>query len=204
MGKGCHFDPKTTHIDLTRPSLITIGDDCYMNRNFSILTHDWVSHVFLYSGRDFVNSSGSVTIGNNVSFGENVMVLKGVKIGDNCFIGAGSVVSSDIPDNSIAVGYPCKVVKTLDEYYEKRLSLSEEEAFEYARSIVERFHRRPVTEDFWEEFPLFVSGDEIDNYTTIPIVKQLGPSLNRYTRNHKAKYGSFEDFLQAAGIKDGQ
>ena len=200
IGEGCHFDPKTTNIDITRPSLITIGDNCYMNRGFTVLTHDWVTHVFIHSGKDFVNSSGAVVIGNNVGFGENVTVLKGVRIGDNCFIGAGSVVSSDIPADSIAVGYPCRVVKTLDEYYDNRKALSEEEAFEYARSIVLRFHRCPVIEDFWEEFPFFVSGDEIEKYPKLPIARQLGPSLERYRKNHKAKYSSFEEFLKAAGI----
>lgn len=202
VGDGCHFDPKTTHIDMTRPSLISIGDNCYMNRGFTILTHDWVTHVFIHSGKEFVNSSGHVTIGNNVGFGENVTVLKGVRIGDNCFIGAGSVVSTDIPSGSVAVGYPCKVVRTLDEYYEKRKEVSEEEAFEYARSIVSRFHRQPVVEDFWEEFPFFVSGDEIEKYPTLPIARQLGPSLDGYRKNHKAKYRSFEEFLKAAGIYD--
>ena len=173
-----------------------------MNKNFTILTHDWVSHVFIHSGKDFINSSGRVTIGNNVGFGESVTILKGVTIGDNCFIGAGSIVNRDIPSNSRAVGYPCKVVKTLDEYYDYRLHLSELEAFDYAKSICERYHRRPVASDFWEEFPLFVSGNEVDDYPMIPIRKQLGPSYERYRINHKAKYSSFEDFIKAAGIEN--
>lgn len=186
---------------MTRPSLITIGDNCYFNRNFTLLTHDWVTKVFLHTGRNFLNSSGRVRIGNNVSFGENVMVLKGVTIGDNCFIGAGSIVTKDIPANSIAVGAPCKVVVSLEDYYQKRLVKSEKEALDYAKSIQERYHRKPVPSDFWEEFIWFVSGDEIDNYPEIPIRRQLGPILERYKSNHKAKYHSFEDFLSAAMIK---
>lgn len=84
-----------------------------MNRNFVLLTHDWVTKVFIESGREFLPSSGRVRIGNNVSFGQNVMILKGVTIGDNCFIGAGSIVTKDIPANSIAVGIPCRVVMSL-------------------------------------------------------------------------------------------
>ena len=64
-------------------------------------------------GKGFINSSGCVTIGDNVSFGQNVIVLKGVTIGDNCFIGAGSVVTKDIPANSVAVEAPCKVIMTI-------------------------------------------------------------------------------------------
>lgn len=201
MGGGNHIDPKSSLIDLSRPSLISIGSGCYMNNNFTILTHDWVTKVFLNSDRMFLNSSGRVTIGNNVSFGQNVMVLKGVTIGDNCFIGAGSIVTKDIPANSIAVGAPCKVVMTLEEYYQKRLVKSENEALDYARSIQERYHRKPIPSDFWEEFIWFVSGDEIDKYPEIPIRRQLGHSYERYKANHKAKYHSFEEFLIAAGIE---
>lgn len=201
IGACNHMDINTIHIDMTRPSLISIGSNCYFNRNFTLLTHDWVTKVFLNSNRDFINSSGRVTIGDNVSFGENVMVLKGVTIGDNCFIGAGSIVTKDIPANSIAVGAPCKVVMSLEDYYQKRLVKSEDEALDYARSIQERYHRKPIPADFWEEFIWFVSGDEIDKYPEIPIRRQLGPTFERYKNSHKAKYNGFEAFLDAAGIK---
>ena len=201
VGGGAKFRPHSTEIDLTRPSLISIGENCYFNKNFTLLTHDWVTRVFLHTGRNFLNSSGRVKIGNNVSFGENVMVLKGVTIGDNCFIGAGSIVTKDIPANSIAVGSPCKVIISLEDYYQKRLIKSEEEALDYAKSIQERYHRKPVSSDFGEEFVWFVSGNEIDNYPEIPIRRQLGPIYEFYKSNHKAKYHSFESFLSAAGIK---
>lgn len=135
-----------------------------MNRNFVLLTHDWVTKVFIESGREFLPSSGRVRIGNNVSFGQNVMILKGVTIGDNCFIGAGSIVTKDIPANSIAVGIPCRVVMSLNDYYEKRKEECVSEAIEYAKSIKERFGRTPVVTDFWEEFPLFVNGNNIYAY----------------------------------------
>ena len=54
-----------------------------------------------------------ITVGNNVWFGGNVIVLPGVTIGDNTIIGAGSVVTKDIPSNVIAVGNPCKVIKSI-------------------------------------------------------------------------------------------
>lgn len=201
VGIGTHIDARTCRIDVTRPSLVTIGNNCYINEHFTLLTHDWVTNVFLNSGLEFINSSGRVSIGNNVSFGQNVMVLKGVTIGDNCFIGAGSIVTKDIPSNVIAVGAPCKVIMTLEEYYKKRLQKSEEEALDYARSIQERFDRRPEYKDFWEEFRYFVSGDDVDAYPEIPIQKQLGPDYERYISEHKAKYASFDEFLKAAGIE---
>jgi hypothetical protein len=185
-------------VDLTRPSLVTIGSNCYFNSHFTLLTHDWVTKVFIQSGREFLSSSGRVTIGNNVSTGQHVMVLKGVTIGDNVFIGAGSIVTKDIPANSIAVGAPCKVVMYLEDYYQKRLGQYEAEALDYAKSITERFGRKPTSADFWEEFPLFVSGDEIDKYPEIPIRRQLGKSYEEYVKSHKAKYESFDAFIEAA------
>ena len=200
IGEGTHISARTCLIDYTRPSLVTIGENCYINEHFTLLTHDYVTKVFLHMGWGFINSSGRVSIGNNVSFGQNVMVLKGVTIGDNCFIGAGSIVTKDIPSNSIAVGAPCKVIMSLEEYYNKRLLKSEAEALDYARSIKERFGRKPKIADFWEEFRFFVSGDEVETYSELPIRKQLGPDYERYVNNHKAKYASFDAFLTAAGI----
>ena len=55
-----------------------------------------------------------IKVGDNVWIGGNVVVLPGVTIGSNCVIGAGSVVVKNIPDNSIAVGNPCKVIKQIN------------------------------------------------------------------------------------------
>lgn len=200
LGENTILHPESCSIDLTRPSLVSIGSNCLLNEHFTLLTHDYVSGVFINCGMQFCNSSGKVTIGNNVHFGHNVTVLKGVSIGDNSFIGAGSIVSKDIPANSIAVGVPCKVVMSLEEYYQKRLVKSEAEALEYALSIQERFHRRPVPSDFWEEFVWFVSGNEIEKYPEIPIKRQLGATFEIYKATHIAKYKSFDEFITAAGI----
>lgn len=54
-----------------------------------------------------------ITVGNNVWIGGNVCVVPGVTIGDNCVIGAGSVVVKDIPANSVAAGNPCRVIKSI-------------------------------------------------------------------------------------------
>ena len=130
-----------------------------------------------------------------------MMVLKEVTIGDNVFVWAGSVVTKDIPANSIAVGVPCKVVMSLDDYYEKRTKVLLKEAFEYAKSIRERYNRKPKEEDFWEEFPLFISGSDIDMYHMIPIKKQLGSSFDRFVQKHKAPYKGFDDFLRVAEVE---
>lgn len=68
---------------------------------------------------DEVHPEG-IYIGNNVFVGMNTLFVKPVKIGDNCIIGAGSVVVDDIPSNSLAVGNPCKVIEKLS--YENNVS----------------------------------------------------------------------------------
>ena len=128
------------------------------------------------------------------------MILKGVSIGDNVFIGANSVVNKDIPSNSIAVGNPCKVVKSLEEFYQIRKDKCIEEAFVYARSIKERYKRMPIASDFWEEFPLFVDGKDVNLYPMIPFKRQLGPMYEEYCRNHIAKFKGLDSFLKAAGV----
>lgn len=204
IGEGTIFyHPKTAVVDYSRPSLVKIGANCLFNKDFTLLTHDWVAGNFIKAGMEYLPSSGRITIGNNVQFAHHCMVLKGVTIGDNCFIGANSVVTKDIPSNSIAVGSPCRVICSLEDYYRKCQVKCVEEAMDYARSIVERFGRRPVPSDFWDEFPLFVDGDKLDDYPELKakIKSQCGPMYDDYVKNHKAKFAGFNAFLKASGIE---
>lgn len=193
--------PMSTRIDLTRPSLISIGDNVDINKNFTIMTHDYSSFVFKNLYGEFVNSSWKVEIGNNIYFGTDVIVLKGVHIGNNCIIGAGSVVVKNIPDNSVAVGVPCRVICSTNEYFEKRKEKSIQEAFEYAQSIVERYGRKPKLEDFKEEFPLWCDASNINNYNYSFVEKQLKGIKDRWLKNHKKKFDDFSAFLLAAGVE---
>jgi acetyltransferase-like isoleucine patch superfamily enzyme len=199
VGNNVQFTNRSTlDIDMHKPSLVEIGDNVFINRGFTLLTHDYTTFCFLNIYHDYVASQGKVVIGNNVAFARNVSVLKGVTIGDNVFVGFGSVVTKDIPSNSIAIGSPARVVMSLEDYYKKRKERYIEEAFEYARSIQERFNRRPVIADFYEEFPIFMNGDE--GSVSLPIRSQLGGEYEHYRKNHKALINGFEEFLKSAGI----
>lgn len=88
---------------------ITIGNNVTLAPNVHILAHDASTKVFL----DYTRVAKTI-IGNNVFVGAGSIVLPGVTIGDNVVIGAGSVVANSIPDNSVAVGNPARVVKDLD------------------------------------------------------------------------------------------
>ena len=190
-------DPHTTRIDTTRPCLVTIGDDVDINVNFQLLTHDWCTHVFRNKFHDFLNSSGKVSIGNNVYIASNVTILKGVTIGDNCVIGAGSVVNRNIPSNSVAVGVPCRVVSTIENYYNKCKERSLEEAKEYVRCFRSRNGRDPEASELWEEFVYFVDKRNIDKYPELPVRRQLGQGYDVWLKKHQASFTSLEKFLSS-------
>ena len=194
-------DPKTFGIDLQRAHLITIGSNVRFNFNNHLIAHDATAKVFRLKYHDYLPSNGHITIGNNVWFARDVRVLKNVTIGDNCIIGLGAIVTHDIPSNSVAVGVPAKVICSIDDYYEKRKKEALLESFEFARGIQDRYHRRPVPEDFRESFVWFVSGKDMDKYPKIPFKHQLGPAYDHYRANHVAKFASFDEFLKAAGIE---
>ncbi len=106
----------------SEPYLIKIGNNVRITSNVKFVTHDgglWVIRN-LYKKHD-IDKFGSIVIGNNVHIGWNVVIMPGVEIGNNCVIGVGAVVTNDIPDNSVAVGVPAKVIESIDQYYEKSL-----------------------------------------------------------------------------------
>jgi len=193
-----HGGVNTVSIDITRPSLVTIGSNISFNKNFTLLTHDWGGYVLRNRYKEFIPSSGKVKIGNNIVFGRNVTVLKGVTIGDNCIIGLNSVITKDIPANSVAVGAPARVVSTLEDYYKKRKKQCIEEALAYAKSIEERFNRRPKIEEFWEEFSLFLNGEELVD--GLPIQRQMKEAYEFYKENNQPIFNGFDDFLEKAGV----
>ena len=90
---------------------IAIGDNVTLAPRVHILAHDASTKVFL--GYTRVENT---RIGNNVFIGAGSIVLPGVTIGSNVVIGAGSVVSKDIPDNTVAVGNPARVLKPLSDF----------------------------------------------------------------------------------------
>lgn len=112
---------------------IEVGEDFYANVNLVILDGAKVTigdHVFLapnvgiYTAGHPLDAARRnqgleyaypVVIGNNVWVGAGVQILPGVTIGDNAVIGAGSVVTKDIPSGVLAVGNPCRAIRTLSE-----------------------------------------------------------------------------------------
>jgi acetyltransferase-like isoleucine patch superfamily enzyme len=101
LNAGCRFQDQGG---------ITIGDDCLIGHNAVIAT---LQHDIAPERRaDLVPSP--VVIGRNVWLGANVTILPGVTIGDDAVVGAGSVVTRDVPARSIVVGSPARVVRTIE------------------------------------------------------------------------------------------
>ncbi len=90
---------------------VVFGDNVFLGPNCGIYT---AGHPLDFEQRNKgLEYARPVVVGDNVWFGANVVVLPGVNVGSNVTIGAGSVVNCDIPDNCVAVGNPCRVVKVL-------------------------------------------------------------------------------------------
>lgn len=111
---------------------ITLGDDVYLNFNCTILDCAPVSigagtfvgpNVGFYAVNHALDAEARcqgvcqgapIRVGSRCWLGGSVTVLAGVQIGDDCVIGAGSVVTKNIPSKSVAVGNPCRVIRTLE------------------------------------------------------------------------------------------
>ena len=111
LGKNVYFNFNVTLVDDTH---IYVGDYTKFGPNVVIAT---AGHPILPSLREQAYQYNMpVKIGKCVWLGAGVIVLPGVEIGDNCVIGAGSVVTKNIPANSVAVGNPCKVIREIGEH----------------------------------------------------------------------------------------
>lgn len=122
VGNGCEI-----YRDVTwgsEPYLIEIGDNVRITSGCRFITHDGGLWVLRNMNKELKKADlfGKIKIGNNVHIGLNVIIMPGVTIGNNCIIGCGAIVTKDIPDNSIAVGVPAKVIESIDEYYNKNKS----------------------------------------------------------------------------------
>lgn len=110
VGKNFFANYNCTILDVAK---VTIGDNCQLAPNVAIYT---AGHPVHPDTRNSGYEYGiSVTIGDNVWIGGNSVICPGVRIGSNTVIGAGSVVTKDIPDWVIAAGNPCRVIREITE-----------------------------------------------------------------------------------------
>ena len=128
VGKNFFANYNCTIIDVAK---VIIGDNCQMAPNVAIYT---AGHPVYPDTRNSGYEYGKeVRIGNNVWIGGNTVICPGVTVGNNCVIGAGSVVTRDIPDWTVAVGNPCRIIRTITEADRRML-----------------FRREPIDDEAWE------------------------------------------------------
>lgn len=120
LGKGIYINSNVTFVD---DEQIYIGDYSMISPNVVFTTSGHPVLPILRENHYVYNLP--IHIGRNVWIGSNVSVMPGISIGDNTVIGAGSVVTNDIPANVVAFGVPCRVIREIGEkdnefYYKDR------------------------------------------------------------------------------------
>ncbi len=107
IGDGYFFDPSHCF-------LISIGDNCTLAPNVRLIAHDASTYKPLGYAK-----IGKIDIKENCFIGDSTIVLPNIKIGPNSIVGSGSVVTKDVPPNTIVAGNPAKVITTVDKYLSK-------------------------------------------------------------------------------------
>lgn len=132
VGKNFFANYNCTILDVAK---VKIGDNCMLAPNVAIYTAGHPLHPDTRnSGYEY---GKEVTIGDNCWIGGNSVICPGVHIGNDVVIGAGSVVTRDIPDGSIAAGSPCRVIRRITED-DRRLLYKDEEIDDEAWETIAR------------------------------------------------------------------
>jgi len=132
IGEGCYIEPPF-HANWAGKH-VHFGKNVYANFNLTMVddTHIYVGDYTMFGPNVVIATAGHpilpelrekayqynmpVHIGRNCWLGAGVIVVPGVTIGDNTVIGAGSIVTKDIPSNVVAVGNPCRVLREISEH----------------------------------------------------------------------------------------
>lgn len=100
------------------PYLVTLGDNVYISVGVEFVCHDGSTLPFRKDIPD-LELAGCIVVGDNVFIGKGATLLHGITIGSNCVIGACSVVTKDVPSNTIVGGIPAKHIKNTDDFIKK-------------------------------------------------------------------------------------
>ncbi|MDH5189873.1 MAG: acyltransferase [Gammaproteobacteria bacterium] len=115
IGDRCRIVDRRIDLFGTEPYLITLGENVTLSKNVSLITHDGGVGIF----RDEmpgINLFGRIDIRDNTFIGINTVILPGVEIGPNTVIGAGSLVTRNIPAEVVAAGVPARVLGDIEDY----------------------------------------------------------------------------------------
>ena len=124
MGDGCYYHTRDLPAE---PYLVKLHNDVRIAAGVRLITHDIASYMInkmpqygnLGKARYYM---GTIEIFDHVMIGANSLVLPNTKIGPNAIVAAGSVVTKDVPEGTVVAGIPAKVIGTLDNFAQKRIS----------------------------------------------------------------------------------
>lgn len=130
VGNNFFFQPRLIPAD---PKLIKFHNNVVVTSGVLFITHDVTNNMLngMKTDHFYKYYSGCIEVMNNVFIGSNSIILPNIRIGSNVVIGAGSVVTKDIPDNSVVAGNPARVISSFDEYINKRRN-KDDDIIEYS------------------------------------------------------------------------
>lgn len=121
VGENFFYQPRFIPSD---PELIKFHNNVTVASGVTFINHDLIHNVMKnIDNREYDYYSGCIEVMDNVFIGSNSTILPNIKIGPNAVIAAGSVVTKDVPENSVVAGVPAKVIGSFDEYMNKRKNI---------------------------------------------------------------------------------
>ncbi len=123
IGDGTVFYDPDLIMFSTEPYLVSIGSNCHITSGVCFIPHDGGVFILRHKHPD-IDLVAPIKIGNRVFIGFKSIILAGVSIGDDCIIGAGSLVTKDVPSGSVVAGVPAKFIKSIEAYEKTALEKS--------------------------------------------------------------------------------
>lgn len=210
IGTGTYFfAPMTNEVDIQRPFMLKIGEYCKIASGVKIICHDYSRSVLRRVYGEVIGEAGETVIGNNVFIGMNSIILMGSHIGDNCIIGAGSIVKGVLENNSVYAGNPSVKIRSLEEHYQIRKKKTENECFLWIQKFREKYGRYPEENEmgpFWQLFAerdigylkekqinFHLNGDNDsemlhDFLNTEPLFKDYSEMIDQYEALHQESH----------------
>ena len=135
IGKNCHIQKRKLPL---YSNLVFLHDNVRIASHVGFITHDIIHRMLnaKFHEKGFIERIGCIEVMDNVFIGSGTRILYNTRIGSNVIIGSDSLVSKDIPDNSVYAGVPARFICTFDEYVEK--------ARKYSASFKEQFGMEQV------------------------------------------------------------
>lgn len=121
IGESCEILTKASNFG-SEPWLVDVGNHVTVADGVKFITHDASSRLFRARYDEmsrFGNKFGPILVEDNVFIGVNAVILPGVKIGSNSIVGAGAIVTKDVPDSCVVAGVPARILMSLESYIEK-------------------------------------------------------------------------------------